>query len=185
MEDSVQLGKTISQFRRMEKFTITQLAEKIGISSSMLSQIERGISNPSINTLRMFAETLQIPLYRFFTSSENTLNLIVRSDMRKKIIFPESPDLVYEIISPNLNDAIGMLMLKLNPYAKSATQITKHTGEEIAYILEGAVQLTLEKKVIKLTMGDSVKIPPQMTHKWENLTNKEVEIIFAIMPPRI
>jgi len=34
-------------------------------------------------------------------------------------------------------------------------------------------------------MGDSVKIPPQMTHKWENLTNKEVEIIFAIMPPRI
>jgi len=65
MEDSVQLGKTISQFRRMEKFTITQLAEKIGISSSMLSQIERGISNPSINTLRMLAETLQIPLYRF------------------------------------------------------------------------------------------------------------------------
>jgi transcriptional regulator with XRE-family HTH domain len=185
MNDSIELGKTIAQFRKMEKYTITQLAEKIKISSSMLSQIERGISNPSINTLRMLSEALQVPLFRFFTPTENTFNLIVKSDKRKKIVFPESPDLEYEIVSPNLSDSIGMLMLKLSPHSASATQFTKHTGEEIAYVLEGDVQLTLEKHIVNITIGDSVKIPPRMTHKWDNLTDKMVKIIFAITPPRV
>lgn len=100
---NVELGKTIAQFRIMEKYTITQLAEKIGISSSMLSQIERGVSNPSITTLRMLSNVLDIPLFRFFTPAENTSNLVIRKEKRKKIIFPESPDLQYEVLSGELS----------------------------------------------------------------------------------
>ena len=47
--ENLELGKTIAQFRLMKQYTLTELAERIQISPSMLSQIERGISNPSFN----------------------------------------------------------------------------------------------------------------------------------------
>ena len=182
---NVELGKTIAQFRIMEKYTITQLAEKIGISSSMLSQIERGVSNPSITTLRMLSNVLDIPLFRFFTPAENTSNLVIRTEKRKKIIFPESPDLQYEVLSPNLNHSIAMLLLTLDSQTSSAKQTTKHTGEEVAYIIDGEVQLLLGEQCITLYRGDSVRVPPKMIHQWKNSSKAVARIIFAITPPRI
>lgn len=183
--DNVELGKTISQFRMMESYTITQLAEKIGISPSMLSQIERGVSNPSITTLRMLAKVLDVPLFRFFTPIENTSRLVIRKEKRAKIIFPESPVLPYEVLSPNLNHSIAMLLLTLEPQSASAKQSTKHTGEEIAYILCGEVQLILDNQCIVLHEGDSARVPPKMMHQWKNISDDIVKIIFAITPPRI
>ena len=183
--DGIELGKTIAQFRMMEKYTITQLAEKIGISSSMLSQIERGVSNPSITTLRMLSQVLDSPLFRFFTPQENATNLIIRKDERAKITFPESPELQYEVLSPSLHHSLAMLMLTLRPGEASALHTTKRTGEEVAYILHGTVRLKMDEQYSVLYSGDSVRVPPKMTHRWENASDEAVQIIFAILPPRI
>lgn len=60
------LGKKIQNYRLNKKFTIKELAEKIGITSSMLSQIERDLVNPSIATLRAISKALDVPLFMFF-----------------------------------------------------------------------------------------------------------------------
>ncbi|WP_204968179.1 helix-turn-helix domain-containing protein [Megasphaera stantonii] len=184
--ENLELGKTIAQFRLMKQYTLTELAERIQISPSMLSQIERGISNPSLTTLRKLAEVLDVPLFRFFTPAENTENLIVRPVMRKKIVLPESPHLVYQVLSPTLRDSIGMLLLTLQAGECTGEQYAKHTGGvELAYILSGDVSLFMDKTVYILHEGDSVKIPSGMIHKWENQSEGVVQVIFAITPPQL
>lgn len=54
------------------------------ITPSMLSQIERGSANPSIQTLKVLAKALDVPTFSFLLEDTNTDDLIVRSHKRKK-----------------------------------------------------------------------------------------------------
>ncbi|GAA3332977.1 hypothetical protein GCM10020331_095210 [Ectobacillus funiculus] len=64
----------------------------------MLSQIERGLANPSIQTLKTLAKSLDVPTFSFFIEETNTMNLVVRSNSRKKMIIE---NLSYELVSPD------------------------------------------------------------------------------------
>lgn len=181
--ENLELGKAIAKFRINKNYNIKQLAEKTNVTSSMLSQIERGISNPSLNTLRVIADALEVPLLSFFTQSEKSKDLITRADARKKIVFPPPQNLEYMLLSPDLSGLIEMVLMKIPPVSQSAENPITHIGEEVAYVLEGSIVLHIGDDIETLNTGDSVKIPPGVQHKWENNTDKEVTIIFAVTPP--
>ncbi len=179
---SVELGKKIAVVRISKNLSIRQLAEKINVTSSMLSQIEHGLANPSLNTLRMLAIALDVPLFSFFTEPVNVNKLITRANNRKKIIFPHS-NWEYMLLSPDLSGAIEMVLMKLPPQSQSSQNLLSHVGEEVAYVLSGTVTLFLGDSVETLETGDSVKVPPDLAHKWENFSDSEATVIFSITPP--
>ena len=97
------LGSRIRHRRRQEGYKLVEFAEKCGISSSFLSQIERDQANPSISTLHDIAAVLGVPLAFFFASQEdvstkNGFNQtqkgsgasVVRAEQRKQLIYPGS-----------------------------------------------------------------------------------------------
>ena len=181
--NNIELGKAIANFRIKQNYNNKQLAEKAKISSSMLSQIERGLTSPSLNTLRMIADALEIPLLSFFTESEKSKDLITRADSRKKVVFPAPQNMEYMLLSPDLSGSIEMVLMKIPPLSNSAENPVVHIGEEVAYVLEGSIMLHLGEDIEILNTGDSVKIPPGVQHKWENTTDQEVTVIFAVTPP--
>ncbi|MFJ7978459.1 helix-turn-helix domain-containing protein [Peribacillus sp. NPDC096379] len=183
MDNNLELGKVIAKFRIKRNYNIKQLAEKTNVTSSMISQIERGLTNPSLNTLRVIADALEVPLLSFFTKSEKSKDLITRADARKKIVFPPPQNLEYMLLSPDLSGSIEMVLMKIPPVSQSAENPMIHIGEEVAYVLEGSIVLHIGDDIETLNTGDSVKIPPCVQHKWENITDKEATIIFAVTPP--
>ena len=90
------LGKKIQNYRLNKKLTIKELSEKIGMTSSMLSQIERDLVNPSIATLRAISKALDVPLFMFF-KEENNEELVVRANSRKSIGLPENNEVRYDL----------------------------------------------------------------------------------------
>ena len=61
------LGAKIRSYRQERNLSIQTLASQVGITPSMLSQIERELANPSINTLKLISQALGVPLFLFFT----------------------------------------------------------------------------------------------------------------------
>ncbi|MDO7205614.1 helix-turn-helix transcriptional regulator [Paraclostridium bifermentans] len=61
----VNIGEKIIEYRNQKQMTIKEVAQIAGVTPSMLSQIEEGLSNPSINTLKMIAKALEVPLFNF------------------------------------------------------------------------------------------------------------------------
>ena len=147
---------------------IKDLAKLTGVTSSLLSQIERGLANPSLNTLNAIAKVLEVPLFSFFTTSANTKELVVKADRRKKMILPERENILYELLSPDLSGAIELALMKLTPSSDSSEELLEHQGEEVAFVMEGKVNLVLDNSKIELDTGDSVRIPMGMKHKWIN-----------------
>lgn len=99
--NEVDISKNISEYRKRKEITIKELASLTGVTPSLLSQIEKGSANPSINTLKQISSALDVPLFNFFISDVPTESLVVRKENRKKIMFSEDDSFAYELLTPN------------------------------------------------------------------------------------
>lgn len=99
--NEVDISKNISEYRKRKEITIKELASLTGVTQSLLSQIEKGSANPSINTLKQISSALDVPLFNFFISDVPTESLVVRKENRKKIMFSEDDSFAYELLTPN------------------------------------------------------------------------------------
>ena len=62
-----EIGRRLRDLRRRRSLTLQALSEESGVSIGMLSQMERGVSTPSIRTLQRVAEALEVPISWFFS----------------------------------------------------------------------------------------------------------------------
>ncbi|MBP2637984.1 MAG: helix-turn-helix family protein [Firmicutes bacterium] len=181
-DENQELGSRVAKVRTGQKLTLRQLADQIDVSASLLSQIEKGRISPSLATLRAIAQALNVPLFTFFLEETPADTLVVRAGTGKKITVPDL-NLEYSLLTPDLSGAIEMALLKVPPNCSSSDVLLAHSGEEVAYVSSGEVFLLLDEQTVHLGPGDSVKILPNTRHKWQNKTDKEAVVIFALTPP--
>lgn len=177
----INIGEKIAQYRKNKNMSIRDLAKLAEVTPSLLSQIERGLANPSVNSLKSIANALNTPLFTFFTSEVIKEDLIVRGDNRKKVIIPGADNVIYELLAPGTNDNLEFAIMDLSPKSSSCMDYIHHNGYEIAYVLEGKVNLYLDDEKFELNKEDSVKIPVGVKHKWENDTDKRAKVVFAVI----
>lgn len=181
--NEIDISKNITEYRKRKGITIKELANLIGSTPSLISQIEKGTANPSINTLKQISNALDVPLFNFFINDDVNETLVVRKNNRKKIMFAEDDSFSYELLTPNSKGNLEFMLMKIPPGESSSKELFSHKGEEVAYVTKGSVNLCLTNSVIELDCGDSIKILPHLKHKWENNTDEECEVIFAVTPP--
>ncbi|WP_025116124.1 helix-turn-helix domain-containing protein [Lysinibacillus fusiformis] len=178
--ENIDIGNKVEKYRKMKGLSNRELATLAGITPSMLSQIERGLANPSIQTLKVLAKTLDVPTFNFFMEETNTDALVVRSNKRKKMIID---NLSYELLSPDFTGNLASAIMTVPPNTSSSEKLLDHRGEEIAVIIEGSIKIYLGEEEYHLDVGDSVKIPANLKHKWENNSNIVAVVLFSVTPP--
>ncbi len=179
MEQSF-IGIKVEQYRKNAGLSLRELAKQASITPSMLSQIEKGHSNPSIQTLKSLAKVLDVPVFTFLMDEIDTRNLVVREGTRKQMIVD---GLAYELVSPDFTSQLATAIMHLPPGKASSETPMSHKGEEVAYVLNGPVHLLLLGDEYSLETGDSVKIPAQALHQWKNPSKQAVSILFSVTPP--
>ena len=181
--DELNIGKKLQTFRNMRNMNIRELSQKTNVTPSMLSQLERDLVNPSINTLKAIAKALDVPLFRFFKDDEETKDIVVRANKRKTIGLPEQQDVIYDLLTPDVSGNIEFCIMHIPPFSNSSETALTHKSEEVAYVAEGKVDILIGTTLYTLDTGDSIRIPSFTEHIWKNNTNEHIKIVFAISPP--
>ena len=75
--DAINIGEKIQAYRLQKGLNIKELSQLVGISPSMLSQMERNLANPSISTLKALSAALETPLYYFFLGESRQEEIVV------------------------------------------------------------------------------------------------------------
>lgn len=178
------LGQTILSYRKKNGMTIREFASYAGISTSLISQIERGQANPSLNVLELIAQTLNVPLFTLFINDIDTKSLISRKKDRKKVYRENNDHIVYDVLTPDFMKAhIELLMMDLNAYASTTESHYSHNDkEEIAVVMKGQAYVELEGVEYFLDEGDVVRIPPNVRHRFLNKGNQPNHILFVLTP---
>jgi transcriptional regulator with XRE-family HTH domain len=175
-------GALIRQKRRSNHMTLTDLAKKTGLSISFLSQVETGITNPSINSLRKIALSLDTPLSSFFEEGSSEGGPVVRKHERK-VLRSKDSHLTYQLLSSNTNRRIEFLITRLEVGGVSVESPMKHKGDEAALILQGECRFKIEGQIYDLKDGDFIYIRENQPHMFSNTGNVPLIIVGAISPP--
>ncbi|MGM0776010.1 MAG: helix-turn-helix domain-containing protein [Bacillota bacterium] len=178
--ENIDIGKKVEKFRKEKGYSSRELAKIADITPSMLSQIERGLANPSIQTLKVLAKALDVPTFSLLLEETNTEDLVVRCNERKKMVVE---NISYELLSPDFTGSMAAAIMYIQPDTSSSEKLLEHKGEEVAYVLEGKIKVYLDEADYILEAGDSVRIPAYMKHKWENSFDEKAEILFSVTPP--
>lgn len=172
-------GKRVREIRKQKNYTLKDLAEKSGLSISLLSQIERGIVDPTVSTFWKICTSLDIPIHHFFQGIEEE-RIVVRKNQRRMMELSDS-NVRYHILSPNRVGKIEYLLVEIQPGDMSEAELVSHPGEECGYILQGELKIILDQQEIHLFEGDSICFPSTTPHRYVNSGSQVSLSIWAMV----
>jgi len=163
-----QLGAAIRRRRHALDLTLAQLSATAGISVSMLSQVERGLLDPSLESLRNVAEALGTVPFRLL-AEEGTVLGIVRRGAGRRIIDDDG--------------AFEIAVWELEPGHSSTSRPRAHAGEEANLLLQGRARLQIGDETVDLAAGDCITFDPTIPHRVTALGEETVVCVDVICPP--
>jgi transcriptional regulator with XRE-family HTH domain len=183
----VLLGERIRHRRRARNMSLKDLAESSDISIGLLSQIERGLSSPSLRVLAGLADSLQLGLADLF--SNHTIahpveeKIVVRAEERKKLMFWRTGISKELLTPPEDNSTLDIFITVIEPGGTSGSQAYSHAGEEAGTVLEGSVTINVEGKEYRLQTGDSFRFASTRQHSFWNPGSTAARVLWVNARP--
>src|SRR5450759_5352888 len=139
----------IARERAVRGLTIEELSQRASLSTGLLSQLERGIGNPSLASLVAIAGALNMPIGAFFEGASSSDGLVVHPDTRKHLVLSDH-NLTYELLVPDLQGSLAMLLIELPPGFTNEARPFVHAGEEVVYVLKGRLEAHVGDRTLEL-----------------------------------
>lgn len=177
------LARDLRALRKARGLTLTELALTLGRSVGWLSQVERGLSIPSIADLRAFADVFVVPVSLFFghdVPSEEERGVIVRAERRRSLGTSDS-GLVEELLSPDLGGSFEVLRSVFAPGAE-LKEATLRPTEEAGYLVSGDFDIEIGSVWHRLSAGDSFRFE-RKPFRWRNPGPEPAVVIWVVSPP--
>ena len=185
LEPDAQVGREIRDLRKARQMTLDTLAAQTSLSKGHLSQIERGVSSPSVRALHAISRALGVTVSWFFRpvreGDEALRDIVVRKGMHRRLKFESGIE--DELLSPSLDRSLELLRSTLPPGAISGRNSYSHTGDEAGIVTSGTLELWVDGKHVTLQAGDSFAFESALPHRYENRGDCDVVVIWAISPP--
>lgn len=174
------LGKRLKALRNEHGLTLAQLGQRVGLSASYLSQIERNVAMPSLPRLTTIARALGVEV-RYFFEDDVSSPCVVKLNRGKRL--GGTADVVVELLSA---DPSGK---KIQPYrvvcqpGTSRNRPSTHPGEEFGFVLKGQLTVTVGEETFVLEAGDSIHYQTLQPHSWQNEGDEECIAVWTVSPP--
>lgn len=187
---SKDLGARLREAREHKGFTVRGLARYLGLSPSLISQIERGRVMPSVGTLYSMTNQLDLVVDDLFRDAgpgskrrpraHTDANPVQRPHDRNTIRLAEG--VRWERLTPWPDKEVEFLYVVYEVGAESCDKdsLIRHGGREYAYIMGGRLGLKIGFEEFELGPGDSITFDAQMPHRLWTIGKKPAEAIWVV-----
>jgi transcriptional regulator with XRE-family HTH domain len=171
MADLSSLGLRIRQERLRRGISLRALAREVGVSASMISQIETAKSRPSVSTLYAITSALKMSIEDAFTPGEVEAGApppLVHPDER--VVLRLDSGVTWERLGELPGQTVDFLLVTYAPGATSSSdgELMRHNGAEYGYLLRGELVLTLGFEEVRLRAGDAISFESTTPHGYRN-----------------
>ncbi len=178
------IGERIKKKRELLNLHLNELAEKVGVSPSALSQIEKAKSFPSILTLKSIAENLHTTVGDLIGENESLANnpVVYKKDI-KFIDQNKSGALIYLLSHHDINKQMDTYLIRFSKGSGMDGFFSNTFGQIFCYILTGEVRYDLEGKSYILKSGDTIYFNAKSSYDALNIYDGISEILWIQSPP--
>ena len=195
------IGQQIKKRRLELDITARELARRTGLSASFISQLERGKTKVSLESLRLIAEQLDVSIMYFLSdepadfipADESTVSTqsetrpreydpVVRADNRPKLTFPDS-GVSYELLTADLSRSMESICGRLAPGTGNIARRLRMSTEELIYVISGSLLVGLKTGDHVLNLGDTIYIDGDELLKLVCASEDEDAVWLSVITP--
>ena len=183
------LGDKIRALRKKLGMTQKELAEQVGLTPSFISQLEKNLISPSLDSLLKLSEKLGTqPIYFLMDSESGSSQKMVIKPNERQEIHPQelkNKDVKLQLlVSDVLNRRMEPHLLALKEGATVNGHFYSHKGDEFGYVIEGELEVELSGEKQLLRQGDSLYIESIAPSKWANVGKGDAVLLWVLSPAR-
>jgi transcriptional regulator with XRE-family HTH domain len=180
------IGTRLRSERTKAGIGVRELARKVGLSASLISQIERGSARPSVASLAQIADGLGISLGDLFNDngsapspSPDSANPVQRAEERDVVQMEFG--VRWERLAEDTERDLDFFELVYPVGAESCPEdaLIRHGGYEYGYVKSGKLGVRVGFKSYELGPGDSISFASMTPHRLWNAGDEEARMIWV------
>jgi transcriptional regulator with XRE-family HTH domain len=175
------IGERLKELRAARGMSLRELASQAGVSATLLSQIERAVTDPSLETMRRLAGVFGESVSSLFSETAPAAVWISRPGERSLLTAPKG-QVGYERLTAG-NGQLEVLRAVLQPGQVSADEPRGHASTECVYVVAGALVAQIAGVDYPVLAGESISFDSRLPHRYLNLSQAPAEIILSVTPP--
>jgi len=201
------IGRRLAAHRGQRGMRVAELAREVGVTPSLISQIERGMSRPSVSTLFAIAQALDVPVDAFFREPPPPAAAAQpdgpaggagrgrpaagpapaaaggRYAVRRggRAVIDIEGGVRWERLTRSTLDHLDFFELVYEPGAESHPRQYTHPGTEMVLVMSGCLEITIGFERYLLEPGDSIDFPSSMPHRYVNPSAQTARAVTVIL----
>ncbi len=194
------VGDRIRELRRARGLSLEIVAERCDVSIGFLSQIERGMSSPSLKLLTTLADVLDVHFGTLFVTDESATvepsslpgkrkakkapatSIVMKAGKGPRLKLWRSGIHKQLLTEPGAQLPFSYFTMHMEPGATSGGQLYQHSGNEAGLVLVGRLSLTVEDQTWLLGEGDSFFFASNKPHRFVNPSRGRTSVVMVHTP---
>jgi len=187
------MGGRLRQARRSRGLSLRELSQRLGVSASLISQVETGRANPSVSTLYAIAAELdvsldellfedrrsQLPSRAEARASRSVAYMLQPRETRKRIRLASG--VTWDRLTTTSEPETEFLYVTYEVGgASSHDGFQRHSGHEWGYVIDGILDVHIAFEVVTLRPGDAISFDSTMPHRLANNGDVPVHAIWFV-----
>jgi transcriptional regulator with XRE-family HTH domain len=185
-EEFPNIGLRIRQERRTRRLRLKDLADAARCSESLLSRIENGLVTPSLTTLFRLCKALEISVPALLIPPTEKECLVYRRGERPRYFDGkrvEGESSTAEVLVPFAEGRLLEAHIWHVPANSDWCGPYQHMGEEVGYIIKGALELKVRAETYFLKEGDSFFFKSDLEHSYRAHGDEDCRVVWVNTPP--
>ena len=177
------VGRRIRELRKQRGLSLEAVAASTGLSIGFLSQIERGLSSPTLRALTSLADVSGVGIADLLQDAPEAggdMPTITRGDRRADVVMWKSGIRKAVLAGGAVTGAarFAFTVLEFEAGASSGSEFYSHRGEEAGYVVEGRLLLAFASGPSwTLEPGDSFHFGSERLHRFENALRRRTVVV--------
>lgn len=180
------IGQRLRLRRKVRGLSLQQVAGRAAVSIGLLSQIERGLTTPSLRTLGSVCAALEMPMSWLFDSSGVVSGpdkgIAVRRHQRRVLDLSDR-GMIKELLTPDECSGIQMMRITIRPGGATGQKAYNHSeGSKCGVVVGGVLGIEIDGIEHRLATGDSFAFDATAMIRFWCVGDEDTVLIWAVSP---
>lgn len=175
------LGRRIRGIRHEKGLTLKEIEQRVGVSATHISEIERGKTSPTIQALEKVANALGVLPSHLIDLPPISEPEVLKKANRVSITMNNGSVRIEPCTNRGVCSEMSIFIATIEGDGQVGG-VNGHRGEEFCYVLEGFLEVTVDGRSHLLRRGDTIHFKATRPHKVRNLTSEPVRTLWAVRP---
>lgn len=171
------VARNLKRIRKAREMSLDDVAKQTGISKSMLGQIERGVSIPTVETLGKLVSGLRVSFNSLISAAKNDVVVVKKEELTPSYSSDRGEYKAYEYFPYEEDRTFEIYLMNLEAHSEYSSDGHGDNTYEYLTVLTGDMVVNVDGTLYELSEENSIRFPTAAKHSYINNSDKTVKFV--------